>query len=92
VVNIPISQWIDTMYYGSPEAAERARRENAMNTAQVRQVEESNVLRQVESLASGDGLYRSQHQGQTMPGEIIKGVVFLLQFLAVMWLYFKIFH
>ena len=92
LINIPIFQWIDTMFYGSAEAGEQARRENARDIAEVRAADEGNVFRQAESLVSGQGFYRSEYSGQTQPAEIVKGAAFLVQFLVVAWLYFKIFH
>lgn len=38
-INIPVFQWIDVMFYGSLEAAKRARLENDRETAEIRKAD-----------------------------------------------------
>ncbi len=92
VVNIPVFRGIDVMFYGSQEAANQARMENEQHAAEIRNAEESNVFRQIDSLVEDQRFYRSNYTGQTQPAEVIKGILFLLQFLLVAWAYFKVFH
>ena len=87
--NTPVFNWIDTFFYGSPEAARRAQRELDQNAAEIRNIQESNIFNQVSSYMENGTGYRSDYKGQSTMAETAKKILLGIQFFIGLYLIIK---
>jgi len=83
LLNWPLFQIIDNLFYGSSEAAQRAIREGQEHERAVRSHENSNLFNQVESLLSDGHVYRSNYRRGLTLGEWVKAGLILVELLVI---------
>ncbi len=83
LVNWPIFQWVDSLFYGSSEAAAEAIREGQAHERAVRSEENSNVFNQVESFLSTGHSYRSDYQRSWTVGEYVKAGIVIIELMVI---------